>query len=102
MEAKKFFNELEGKLLNPNRDLKNLSAEEQFDMIMSKVGEFPNSVVSEETLLEKLRLSKKTGKPLKIKFGIDPTGSQIHLGHAVPLLNLRMFQNMGHEIIMVI
>lgn len=102
MEAKKFFNELEGKLLNPNRDLKNLSAEEQFDIIMSKVGEFPNSVVSEETLLEKLRLSKKNGKPLKIKFGIDPTGSQIHLGHAVPLLNLRMFQNMGHEIIMVI
>ena len=102
MEAKKFFNELEGKLLNPNRDLSNLSAEEQFSLIMSKVGEFPNSVVSKETLLEKLKLSKKTGKPLRIKFGIDPTGSQIHLGHAVPLLNLRMFQNMGHEIIMVI
>ena len=65
MEAKKFFNELEGKLLNPNRDLKNLSAEEQFDMIMSKVGEFPNSVVSEETLLEKLRLSKKNWKAIE-------------------------------------
>ena len=102
MNAKSFFNELENKLLNPNRDLSMLSAEEQFNMIMSKVGEFPNSVVSEDMLLEKLKLSKESGKPLTVKFGIDPTGSQIHLGHAVPLLNLRMFQNMGHTIVMVI
>ena len=102
MDAKKFFNHLEGRLLNPNRDLSQLSAEEQYNMIMSKVGEFPDSIVSKENLLEKLRNSKKTGKPLKIKFGIDPTGSQIHLGHAVPLLNLRMFQNMGHDIVIVI
>lgn len=102
MDAKVFFNELEVRLLNPNRDLSKLSAEEQFDMIMSKVGEFPDSVVSEDTLLEKLKLSKKSGMPLTVKFGIDPTGSQIHLGHAVPLLNLRMFQNMGHKIVMVI
>lgn len=102
MNAKVFFNELEIKLLNPNRDLSKLSAEEQFNMIMSKVGEFPDSVVSKDTLLEKLKLSKKSGKPLTVKFGIDPTGSQIHLGHAVPLLNLRMFQNMGHKIVMVI
>lgn len=102
MEAKKFFDDLEGRLLNPNRDLSKLSAEEQYNMIMSKVGEFPNSVVSKEVLLEKLKMSKKTGKPLKVKFGIDPTGSQLHLGHAVPLLNLKMFQNMGHEIAIVI
>lgn len=102
MDAKVFFNELEVKLLNPNRDLSKLSAEEQFNMIMSKVGEFPDSVVSADALLEKLKLSKKTGEPLIVKFGIDPTGSQIHLGHAVPLLNLRMFQNMGHKIVIVI
>lgn len=102
MSARNFFNELESKLMNPNRDLSKLSAEEQFDMIMSKAGEFPDSVVSEETLLEKLKLSKKNGKPLVVKFGIDPTGSQIHLGHAVPLLNLRMFQNMGHKVVIVI
>lgn len=102
MSARNFFNELESKLMNPNRDLSKLSAEEQFDMIMSKAGEFPDSVVSEETLLAKLKLSKKNGKPLVVKFGIDPTGSQIHLGHAVPLLNLRMFQNMGHKVVIVI
>ena len=90
-----FLEKLENQLLNPNRDLSNLSAEEQFEMIMSKVGEFQDSVVSSEKLLEKLKKSKETGRPLKVKFGIDPTGSQIHLGHAVPLLNLRMFQNMG-------
>lgn len=102
MNAKIFYEELEAKLLNPNRDLTMLSAEEQFNMIMSKVGEFQNSVVSEDVLLKKLKLSKERGKPLKVKFGIDPTGSQIHLGHAVPLLNLRMFQNMGHKIVIVI
>ena len=97
-----FLEKLENQLLNPNRDLSNLSAEEQFEMIMSKVGEFQDSVVSSEKLLEKLKKSKETGRPLKVKFGIDPTGSQIHLGHAVPLLNLRMFQNMGYEIVIVI
>lgn len=102
MNAKKFFNDLEERLTTPNRDLSNLSAEEQYEMIMSKVGEFPNSVVEKNVLLEKLKKSKKTGVPLKIKFGIDPTGSQIHLGHAVPLLNLRMFQDMGHKIEIVI
>lgn len=102
MDVKEFLVALENRLSNPNRDLTNLSAEEQFELIMSKAGEFPNSVTSKEVLLEKLRTSKKTGIPLRIKFGIDPTGSQIHLGHAVPLLNLRMFQDMGHEIILVI
>ena len=102
MDAKKFFNDLEAKLLNPDRDLSKLSAEEQYEMIMSKVGEFPDSVISKDVLLNKLKRAKITGKPLKVKFGIDPTGSQIHLGHAVPLLNLRMFQNMGHEIAVVI
>lgn len=102
MNANEFLVNLEARLSNPNRDLSTLTAEEQYSMIMSKVGEFPNSVTSAEVLLEKLRTSKKTGKPLRIKFGIDPTGAQIHLGHAVPLLNLRMFQDMGHEIILVI
>ena len=102
MNAGKFINDLEQTLLNPNRDLRDLSAEEQFNMIMSKVGQFPDSIVFKETLLQKLKNSKKTKRPLKVKFGIDPTGAQIHLGHAVPLLNLKMFHDMGHEIVIVI
>lgn len=102
MNAEKFINDLEQTLLIPNRNLETLSAEEQFNMIMSKVGQFPDSIVFKETLLQKLKNSKKTGKPLKVKFGIDPTGAQIHLGHAVSLLNLKMFHDMGHEIALVI
>lgn len=102
MNAKEFVTGLEARLVNPNRDLTSLTAEEQCELIMSKAGEFQNSVTSADVLLQKLKDSKRTNTPLRIKFGIDPTGSQIHLGHAVPLLNLRMFQDMGHEIILVI
>lgn len=49
--------------------------------------------------LEKKLLS---GKQLRIKFGIDPTGSQLHIGHAVPLRKLRQFQQMGHQVILLI
>ncbi len=102
MEAIKFFDDLEERLLSSDRDLSGLTAEEQFEMIISRAGQFQDSVVSEQSLLERLKESKRTGIPLKVKFGIDPTGAQIHLGHAVPLLNLRMFQDMGHQIELVI
>lgn len=44
----------------------------------------------------------KTGTPLKIKFGADPTAPDLHLGHAVVLSKLRQFQDLGHEIIFLI
>jgi tyrosyl-tRNA synthetase len=43
-----------------------------------------------------------SGKKLRVYFGIDPTGSRLHLGHAVPLRKLRAFQAAGHEVILVI
>ncbi|NQT85017.1 tyrosine--tRNA ligase [bacterium] len=93
---------LEQKLLSPEPDLRHLTAEEQFERIMSKVADHPEPVVTREDLLERLRRSQKTGTPLKVKLGIDPTGPEIHIGHAVPLLNLRLFQRMGHKIQLVI
>ena len=42
------------------------------------------------------------GKPLRIKFGIDPTGARLHLGHAVPLRILRRFQELGHTVVLII
>src|ERR1019366_3609089 len=45
---------------------------------------------------------KASGKPLRVKFGIDPTGPEIHIGHAVPLINLRRLLRMGHEIHVII
>lgn len=93
---------LEEKLLNPQSDLRHLTADAQFERIMSKVADHPEAVVTPGDLLERLRRSKETGIPLKVKFGIDPTGPDIHIGHAVSLLNIRLFQRMGHRIQLVI
>jgi len=57
-----------------------------------------DEVVIKKHLREKLSSDKK----LRIKFGIDPTASDIHLGHSVPLLKLREFQKMGHQVILLI
>ncbi len=55
-------------------------------------------ILVEEELLEKL----KTGKPLKIKAGFDPTAPDLHLGHTVLINKLRQFQLQGHEVIFLI
>jgi len=55
-------------------------------------------LIPEKELVEKL----KKGKPLKIKFGADPSAPDIHLGHTVVLNKLRQFQDLGHEIIFII
>jgi tyrosyl-tRNA synthetase len=55
-------------------------------------------VLSEKELLEKLRL----GRPLRIKFGVDPTAPDIHFGHTVPLEKLRQFQLLGHHAVLLI
>ncbi len=44
----------------------------------------------------------KSGKPMRLYFGIDPTGAQIHVGHSVPLLKMRAFQDAGHHVILLI
>lgn len=51
---------------------------------------------------EELRKKLELGRPLKVKFGIDPTGKHVHLGHSVPLRVLRVFQELGHEIHLII
>lgn len=58
-----------------------------------------------ETLPElrrKLERSVQTGKPLRVKYGIDPTGFDVHLGHTVPLRKLRQFQELGHTAVLII
>jgi tyrosyl-tRNA synthetase len=58
---------------------------------------------AEEILLESELLEKlKTGKPLKIKAGFDPTAPDLHLGHTVLINKLRQFQVLGHEVIFLI
>ena len=55
-------------------------------------------VVVREDLEKKL----KSGKKLRVKFGIDPTGSDLHIGHAVVLKKMREFQDAGHQVILLI
>ncbi len=57
-----------------------------------------------DEIINKQHLEKtlKSGKKLRIKFGIDPTGSELHLGHSVPFRKLRQFQDLGHKIIFLI
>src|ERR1700709_788953 len=43
-----------------------------------------------------------SGKPLRVKYGIDPTGFDVHLGHTVPLRKLRQFQELGHTAVLII
>ncbi|KGJ99324.1 tyrosine--tRNA ligase [Thalassotalea sp. ND16A] len=58
---------------------------------------------AEEILLEDELLAKlKTGKPLKIKAGFDPTAPDLHLGHTVLINKMRQFQQLGHEVIFLI
>jgi tyrosyl-tRNA synthetase len=51
---------------------------------------------------EKLARSIGTGQPLRVKYGIDPTGIDVHLGHTVPLRKLRLFQELGHQAVLII
>ena len=55
-----------------------------------------------DELRKKLERSRETDKPLRIKYGIDPTGFDVHLGHTVPLRKLRQFQELGHTAVLII
>jgi tyrosyl-tRNA synthetase len=55
-------------------------------------------IISDSELREKLAL----GRPLRVKLGVDPTTSDIHLGHTIVLRKLREFQDLGHQAILII
>jgi tyrosyl-tRNA synthetase len=59
-------------------------------------------IIEESELFEKLKSSIEKNKPLRIKYGIDPTAPEIHLGHTVPIKKLKDFQNLGHKVIFLI
>jgi tyrosyl-tRNA synthetase len=59
-------------------------------------------ILSEDDLRRKLTASAKTAKPLRIKFGMDPTAADVTLGHAVPLKVIRQFQELGHKAVLII
>ncbi len=59
-------------------------------------------ITPEAEFRQKLERSVKSGTPLRVKYGIDPTGIDVHLGHTVPLRKLRQFQDLGHKAIIII
>ncbi len=71
---------------------------EQMDVIKRGTVE----VLPEDELVKKLERSLKTNKPLIIKQGFDPTAPDIHLGHTVGIRKLRHFQELGHQVVVII
>ncbi|HBI46856.1 MAG TPA: tyrosine--tRNA ligase [Planctomycetales bacterium] len=74
------------------------TVDEQLDLIRRGA----EQITPEADLRRKLERSVRTGTPLRVKYGIDPTGIDVHLGHTVPLRKLRLFQELGHQAVLII
>jgi len=61
-----------------------------------------SEIIREEDLRLKLEASAKSGKPLRVKLGVDPTAPDLHLGHTVVLRKLKHFQDLGHTAIFLV
>ncbi|MEL0028668.1 MAG: tyrosine--tRNA ligase, partial [Perlucidibaca sp.] len=65
---------------------------------LARIQRGTEEIIQVEELLEKLR----SGRPLRVKAGFDPTAPDLHLGHTVLINKLRVFQDLGHEVIFLI
>jgi len=59
-------------------------------------------LIERKELEERVAESIRTGRPLRVKFGMDPTSPDLHVGHAVPLRKLRAMQKLGHHIVLIV
>src|ERR1017187_6203802 len=75
-----------------------LPVDEQMDLLQKGAAE----IIRVADLKERLEESRKTGRPLRIKAGFDPTAPDLHLGHTVLMRKLRHFQQLGHTVIFLI
>jgi tyrosyl-tRNA synthetase len=82
----------------PWRKISVKPVDEQLALIKKGVQE----IIREEELKERLTRSLKTGKPLRVKAGFDPTAPDLHLGHTVLIHKLKHFQDLGHQVIFLI
>lgn len=80
-------------------DLSDLPAAEQASLIAARAVEV---LPSEEALAERIEAKRAAGDGLHVKLGIDPTASEVHLGHVVPMVILSRFQRMGHRVTLII
>jgi len=79
-------------------DFKTIPIEQQLERIRRGAVE----IIREEELAEKLKRAQKTGKPLRVKAGFDPTAPDIHVGHTVLIRKMKHFQDLGHTVIFLI
>lgn len=75
-----------------------LSVDEQMDLLEKGAAE----IIRVSELRERLEDSRKTGRPLRVKAGFDPTAPDLHLGHTVLMRKLRHFQQLGHQVIFLV
>ena len=75
-----------------------LSTKMEYDSILQGAEE----ILVESEFITKLENSRANNNPLKIKLGLDPTSTDLHLGHAVVLRKLRLLQNHGHIVVLLI
>jgi len=75
-----------------------LPVDEQMDLLQKGAAE----IIRVSDLRERLEDSRKTGRPLRVKAGFDPTAPDLHLGHTVLLRKLRHFQQLGHTVIFLV
>jgi tyrosyl-tRNA synthetase len=80
-------------------DLSDLSPKDQATLIAERSQELQPSA---DALAERIIDAGKKNRPFIAKFGIDPTGAEVHLGHAVPMLILSRFQRMGHQVVFIV
>ena len=72
--------------------------DEQLDLLQKGAAE----IIRVADLRERLEDSRKTGRPLRVKAGFDPTAPDLHLGHTVLMRKLRHFQQLGHQVIFLV
>ena len=78
------------------------TAQPAVDEQLARIRRGAAEIVVDAELRVKLERSRRTGEPLKVKLGLDPTAPDLHLGHTVVLQKLRDFQDLGHQIIIII
>ena len=80
-------------------DLSDLSPAEQAVLIAERCQELQPS---QEALAQRIAEADARGRPFVAKLGIDPTGAEVHLGHAVPMVLLSRFQRLGHHVVLIV
>ncbi len=76
--------------------------ETSFEKQWERITRGADDVFPEEELRSKLKRSITERRPLRVKLGVDPTGTDLHLGHIIPVLKMKQFQDLGHHCILII